>query len=160
MAYDQEKLAVVGWAQSFGAALFVLEHRFYGESQPKPDQSVENLKYLSSRQALGDIAEFIIGMNKLYGLHNPKWVTFGKSYAGGFCLLSLWVRQEYPDLIAGAVAFLAFQEMGEARFESESEKCAASIRRAFEDASEMMKSFAGRVQLKELFKFVSRCFTF
>ncbi|KHJ77051.1 hypothetical protein OESDEN_23329, partial [Oesophagostomum dentatum] len=97
--YDESQ-PIVGWAKQFGAALFALEHRFYGESQPTSDQSVKNLKYLTSSQALGDIAEFIIGMNKGYGLRGPVWITFGGSYAGS---LSLWARQEYPDLIAGAV---------------------------------------------------------
>ncbi|KHJ82460.1 hypothetical protein OESDEN_17846, partial [Oesophagostomum dentatum] len=83
MIYDESQ-PIVGWAKQFGAALFALEHRFYGESQPTPDQSVKNLKYLNSRQALGDIAEFIIGINKGYGLRDPVWITFGGSYAGEF----------------------------------------------------------------------------
>ena len=37
------------WAQQHGAAMFVLEHRFYGQSHPRPDMSRENLEYLSSR---------------------------------------------------------------------------------------------------------------
>ena len=37
------------WAQENGAAMFVLEHRFYGQSHPRPDMSRENLEYLSSR---------------------------------------------------------------------------------------------------------------
>ena len=37
------------WAQQHGAAMFVLEHRFYGQSRPRPDMSRENLEYLSSR---------------------------------------------------------------------------------------------------------------
>ena len=37
------------WAKQHGAAMFVLEHRFYGQSHPKPDMSRENLEYLSSR---------------------------------------------------------------------------------------------------------------
>ena len=37
------------WAKQHGAAMFVLEHRFYGQSRPTPDMSRENLEYLSSR---------------------------------------------------------------------------------------------------------------
>ncbi|KHJ96029.1 hypothetical protein OESDEN_04014 [Oesophagostomum dentatum] len=125
------------------------------------DQSVENLKYLSSRQALGDIAEFIIGMNKGYGLRDPVWITFGGSYAGS---LSLWARQEYPELVAGAVGssapleakldFWDDQEVAEARLRSENEGCASSFEKAYEEMSNMTKSLDGRIQLKKLLKLV------
>ena len=35
-------------AAKFGAFVILLEHRFYGESHPTPDTSLENLVYLSS----------------------------------------------------------------------------------------------------------------
>ena len=34
---------------TYGARLLVLEHRFYGDSQPFDDWSLENLAYLSSQ---------------------------------------------------------------------------------------------------------------
>ena len=37
------------WAVKHNAALFILEHRFYGDSHPTPDLSTENLQWLSSR---------------------------------------------------------------------------------------------------------------
>ena len=37
------------WVKKHNAALFTLEHRFYGESHPTPDLSTENLVWLSSR---------------------------------------------------------------------------------------------------------------
>lgn len=46
-----------------GARLIILEHRFYGESQPMPDWSMESLQYLSSEMAMADIAYFIGSMN-------------------------------------------------------------------------------------------------
>ncbi len=51
--------------------------------------SDENMVYLSSRQALGDVETFIQAMNEEYGITGP-WVTFGGSYAGS---LSAWARQ-------------------------------------------------------------------
>ena len=36
-----------------------LEHRYYGESQPFDSWATENMEYLSSKQALADIAHFI-----------------------------------------------------------------------------------------------------
>jgi hypothetical protein len=45
-------------AKKFGAAIVTLEHRYYGESSPFEDLTSENLKYLSSNQALFDLAAF------------------------------------------------------------------------------------------------------
>lgn len=42
-----------------GASLLVVEHRYYGESQPYEDWSSENLVHLSSEQALADLAELL-----------------------------------------------------------------------------------------------------
>ena len=90
---------------------------------------MENLKYLSSRQASEDIAYFIQFINKQNGWTNTKWVVFGGSYSGnkfwseifvkesgdcqGFVLfrkyernlgaLAAWFRQLHPELAAGAV---------------------------------------------------------
>ncbi|WVZ23806.1 hypothetical protein V8G54_002350 [Vigna mungo] len=45
-------------AKKFGAALVSLEHRYYGNSSPFSSLETENLKYLSSKQALSDLASF------------------------------------------------------------------------------------------------------
>ena len=45
-------------AEQHNAALFILEHRYYGKSEPTSDMSTENMKYLSSRQALEDLGRF------------------------------------------------------------------------------------------------------
>ena len=44
-----------------GAILYSLEHRYYGDSQPFDDWSTENLRFLTSEQALADINTFIKG---------------------------------------------------------------------------------------------------
>jgi len=59
------------------------------------------LAFLSSEQAVEDIADFINAQNTASGETNPKWVLFGGSYAGA---LVLWFRQKYPDLSLGAVS--------------------------------------------------------
>ncbi|PKU84916.1 putative serine protease EDA2 [Dendrobium catenatum] len=45
-------------AEKFGAALVSLEHRYYGMSSPFKLTITENLRYLSSKQALFDLAVF------------------------------------------------------------------------------------------------------
>ncbi len=54
----QADTQMVLWAKQFGAAMFLIEHRFYGDSQPFPDLSTPNLQFLSSEQALADAATF------------------------------------------------------------------------------------------------------
>ena len=46
------------------------------------DLSTVHLKYLSSRQALEDVAAFIRDMNTRFGIQTAKWITFGGSYSG------------------------------------------------------------------------------
>ncbi|CAB4063745.1 unnamed protein product [Lepeophtheirus salmonis] len=50
---------------------------FYGESHPTENLSTENLKYLTSQQAIEDIVEFIAHIKEKYDIPNNKWVTFG-----------------------------------------------------------------------------------
>ena len=38
------------WAQENGAAMFVLEHRYYGASRPVENMTGDNMRWLSSRQ--------------------------------------------------------------------------------------------------------------
>lgn len=51
--------AWIDYAKKFGALCFQLEHRFYGKSHPVENLELRNLLYLTSEQALGDIAYFI-----------------------------------------------------------------------------------------------------
>ena len=39
----------IEWAQEHNAALFVLEHRYYGQSHPRSNLTIENMRWLSSR---------------------------------------------------------------------------------------------------------------
>ena len=52
------RLFMATLAAETGALMVALEHRFFGESYPTPDMSDENLKYLTSNQALADLARF------------------------------------------------------------------------------------------------------
>ena len=87
--------------------LFALEHRYYGNSYPQfSDESSsvsnENLKYLSSRQAISDIAAFVEYAKIHHGLNDDvKWITFGGSYPG---MLAAWSRLKFPHLIYAAVS--------------------------------------------------------
>ena len=73
----------------------MFDFRFYGDSHPTSDLSVENLVYLSSEQALADLANFVTSMNEQHNLTDAKWISFGGSYPGS---LSAWFRLKYPHL--------------------------------------------------------------
>jgi len=97
--------------------LYALEHRYYGKSYPEfkdadtgnqtSPLTVENLRFLSSRQALEDLAHFVQTMNQDTGSDDDEvnamntWVTFGGSYPG---LMSLYARYKYPHLIFASVS--------------------------------------------------------
>jgi Serine carboxypeptidase S28 len=77
--------------QDLKCLFYVVEHRFYGDSQPFADWSTANLKYLNSTQALADLKNFIVTTDaqlvEKYGGKPRKWVTIGGSYPGA---LSAW----------------------------------------------------------------------
>lgn len=60
------------------------------------------MQYLTSQQALADLATFIVYVKQKYGIPaNAKWIAFGGSYPGS---LAAWLRVKYPHLIHGAMS--------------------------------------------------------
>eukprot|EP01016_Furgasonia_blochmanni_P053039 TRINITY_DN8522_c0_g1_i1.p2 TRINITY_DN8522_c0_g1~~TRINITY_DN8522_c0_g1_i1.p2 ORF type:complete len:524 (+),score=167.50 TRINITY_DN8522_c0_g1_i1:64-1635(+) len=94
-------------ARYFKAKILVLEHRYYGASQPFGDQDLttDRLKYLTVQNALEDLANFINWVKQNPQVFNvpttAKWLTIGGSYPGA---LSAWFRYKYPHLTVGALA--------------------------------------------------------
>jgi pimeloyl-ACP methyl ester carboxylesterase len=86
---------------AYGAEFLVVEHRFYGESQPFPDWSVENLGLLNSQQALADLAYFLGTYNPVNPDTGKRRTTFviGGSYPGA---MAAWFQERYPHLSIGA----------------------------------------------------------
>ncbi|XP_068632840.1 putative serine protease F56F10.1 [Battus philenor] len=96
------KGAWIEYAKRFKALCINVEHRYYGDSHPTKDLTTKNLQYLSSNQALADLANFITAMNeKLKLRYRAKWVAFGGSYPGS---LAAWLRMKYPHLVSAAVS--------------------------------------------------------
>lgn len=66
------------------------------------DLSTKNLQYLTSHQALADLASFITEMNLKYSFpETTSWIAFGGSYPGS---LAAWLRLKYPHLVHGAMS--------------------------------------------------------
>ncbi|CAN6282506.1 unnamed protein product [Urochloa humidicola] len=102
---SNDYLAVM--AKKFGAALVSPEHRYYGKSSPFDSLTTENLRFLSSKQALVDLAVFRQyyqeTLNAKYNRSgaDSSWFVFGGSYAGA---LSAWLRLKFPHLTCGSLA--------------------------------------------------------
>jgi serine carboxypeptidase S28 len=70
----------------------VLEHRYYGDSFPTDDLSVDSLRFLDTQQALADVAYFAQHV-KFKGLEDyaltsqfTAWFAYGSSYAGSMAV--------------------------------------------------------------------------
>ncbi|CAK9833310.1 Putative serine protease K12H4.7 [Anthophora retusa] len=149
----------IEYAKQFGALCFQVEHRFYGKSHPTADLSVKNLVYLTSQQALADLAYFVEIMNTAYKLPNDtKWIAFGGSYAGS---LAAWLRSKYPHLVHGAIsasgpllAEIDFQEyfiVVENALEEYSKACVNAIMKANEQFNIMLHHPIGQQEINKKF---------
>jgi hypothetical protein len=79
-------------------AMIMLEHRFFGESNPYPDLSVESLRVHTVQQAIDDFEYFskhvVLPMpgGDSVGPDKAPWVVAGGSYSGA---LAAWAMQKY-----------------------------------------------------------------
>jgi len=73
-----------------GALIVTEEHRYYGATQPFSTITTDNLQYLSSRQALNDLADFIVFIqNTVLNGNDNAWFTIGGSYRYSLLLIAL-----------------------------------------------------------------------
>lgn len=147
-------------AKEFKALCVMLEHRFYGNSRPTDDLRVENLKYLSSEQALADLASFRQFIQKEFNLTNVnKWISHGGSYPGS---LSAWWRLKYPHLVHGAISssapmvalvdFTDYLNVVNSSLEYFAPGCSSHISKATNEVEKMIRSETGKQALEKFFK--------
>jgi lysosomal Pro-X carboxypeptidase len=84
-------------APKYHARVVFVEHRYEGQSLP--NVSKDCMSYASTIQALADYARIL--ETKLNPGNKAPVIVFGGSYGG---MLSGWMRQKYPHLVAGAIA--------------------------------------------------------
>jgi len=146
------------FAQEQGGAMFILEHRFYGQSKPTQDLSTDNLVYLNSQQGLADLAGFISSMKQEQNLDGP-WIALGGSYPGS---MAAWLRYRYPHLVAGAISssgpLLAkvdyheyFEVVMAAMDFTGMADCNPAISAAMEEIEQLSTTEEGAARLTELF---------
>ncbi|XP_067643764.1 putative serine protease K12H4.7 isoform X2 [Eurosta solidaginis] len=152
--------AWIQYAEEFGAMCFHLEHRFYGKSRPKSDLSFANLQFLTSRQALADVANFIQGMSRLYNFNKTqKWIVFGGSYPGA---LAAWARKKYPHLIYGAISssapllakvdFFEYLEIVKVSLTTHSTSCLEAVGHGYAEIETLTHHEIGQRNLDEKFR--------
>ncbi|KAJ7437078.1 peptidase S28 [Mycena galericulata] len=100
-------------AQQENGAAVVLEHRFYGFSNPLPDLSVNSLRLHTIQQAIDDLEYFTQNVdlpmpngNKFKPATTP-WILVGGSYSGA---LTSWTMVNKPGLFAAGYASSAVVE--------------------------------------------------
>ena len=147
------------YAKEHKALCFQLEHRFYGESHPTEDLSVKNMIYLTSTQALADLANFITAMNNEYNLTDSKWIAFGGSYPGS---LAAWLRLKSPHLIHGSVStsgpliaqadFPEYLEVVSDAIDLTNSNCKKMVQKAMGQAARLTLHRVGWQLMSNLFK--------
>ncbi|XP_068681615.1 thymus-specific serine protease-like isoform X1 [Montipora foliosa] len=141
---------IVDMAEEYGGLIFGVEHRFYGLSTFESCLDNYNLTFLSSSQALADLAAFVVFARDSYGMTDKnKWIAYGGSYPGS---LAAWFKLKYPNLVSGAVAssapveaktdFKEYNNVVASSFTSAlvggSEKCRDNIKNAFDEVDQLI----------------------
>lgn len=120
--------------------------KFVSYPNTRRDTSTENLRYLSTDQALADLAHFIAHVKREPGKENSKVILVGGSYAG---TMVTWFRQKYPHLVAGVWASSApvhaqldlyqYKEVsGKAYLDLAGPDCYNMIKEAFHEAEQLI----------------------
>jgi pimeloyl-ACP methyl ester carboxylesterase len=149
---------VVLLAKTYGGLIVTLEHRYYGKSTPFLQLTTENLQYLSSKQALFDLALFITNITR--ALPRPteqRVVTIGGSYSGA---LSAWFRLKYPQITVGSIsssgvvnAILDFTAFDEQVAQSAGPECADAMRMVTKQVEQaVLQGGSAKTQMKAMFK--------
>lgn len=86
-------------AQEIGAAVVVVEHRYWGYSSPYEDLTTANLQYLTLTNAILDFTNFAKNVKLPFDVHGSSnagaapWVMMGGSYSGA---LAAWTESLAP----------------------------------------------------------------
>ncbi|CAI6359152.1 unnamed protein product [Macrosiphum euphorbiae] len=149
--------SMMEYAEKFNAMCFQLEHRYYGKSYPTDNLNTTNLKYLSIKQALADVAAFIKTKSKKY--QNSRWVLFGGSYPGS---LAAWARITYPHLVYAAVSSssviktridnIDYFKVAEKALTDYNPKCVSNIRQATLMISDLLDTENGTRYVQSKFR--------
>jgi hypothetical protein len=86
-------------AKEIGAAVVVIEHRYWGESSPYANLSTDNLQYLTLENSIADFVRFAKEVKLPFDRKRSStpdkapWLFIGGSYSGA---LSAWIESVSP----------------------------------------------------------------
>jgi pimeloyl-ACP methyl ester carboxylesterase len=147
--------AIRNYAQKYHAKLVALEHRYYGESIPLGSFSTKDLGYLTTEDALDDLAYFQRHLRNEKNWQG-KWIAFGGSYPGS---LSAYYRLKFPYLVAGSLASSAPVMAKEDFFEYDTHvtkvtgpQCAEQIRQVVDAVEATLNDATQLSHMKALFE--------
>ena len=143
-----EKGSYVNFAEKEHAALFALEHRFFGQSMPFKNLTTENYKYLTISQALNDLADFIQFIKEdARADKDVKFLVVGGSYPGS---LSSWFRLFYPHLTVASWSssaplnikneFPEYDAYIAEQLNNSNDVCLSRTKMIFDNANDIVKS--------------------
>eukprot|EP00746_Dinoflagellata_sp_MGD_P078537 gnl/MRDRNA2_/MRDRNA2_31396_c0_seq1.p1 gnl/MRDRNA2_/MRDRNA2_31396_c0~~gnl/MRDRNA2_/MRDRNA2_31396_c0_seq1.p1 ORF type:complete len:505 (+),score=64.86 gnl/MRDRNA2_/MRDRNA2_31396_c0_seq1:82-1596(+) len=137
------------FAERLNGATVAVEHRFYGKSQPFDSLATEHLQYLTSQQALHDLAQFQAWFIANRSLDSSHFFCMGGSYPGN---LAAWYRLDFPNMTDGCWAASAPVEAKEIwpGFGEMVWKAVATDWRGVRDDSVSVKLYAGYEQIAGL----------
>lgn len=148
-------------ARDLNGTMFYTEHRYYGESRPTEDLTIDSLRFLDIDQALADLAHFIVQIKQT----TPELVNSGVILVGGSYAATMvtWFIQKYPHLANGAwsssapleakVDFYEYKEVvSEALEIVGGPNCTRRIRTAFEELEQLVAE-NNTALIEELFHF-------
>jgi hypothetical protein len=87
-------------AKEIGAAVVVVEHRYWGVSSPYAELSTKNLQYLTLENSIADFVNFAKNADLPFDTSGSSkadkapWVFMGGSYSGA---LAAWIESTSPD---------------------------------------------------------------
>lgn len=102
------------FGQTVGGAVVILEHRYWGESSPYQDLTVQHLRYLTVDQALRDFTYFANNWVPPFdtsGKSKPTkapWVLAGRSYPGALTGWSANLAASQPEAVGHTSPFWAY----------------------------------------------------
>ena len=94
-------------ARELGGLGVILEHRYYGLSYPVENLETKNMRFLTTDQAMADMAYFAQNIvypgfeDKSLTATDAPYILWGGSYAGAFVAFA---RKTYPDIFWGAIS--------------------------------------------------------
>ncbi|KXX79502.1 putative serine protease EDA2 [Madurella mycetomatis] len=87
------------YAQAIGAAIILIEHRYWGDSSPFQVLDTQNLTYLTLENAVADMVHFARNVRLPFdpsgatNSPNAPWINVGGSYSGA---LAAWIDKLSP----------------------------------------------------------------